>query len=250
MTDPEAPASPRAAGRSLRDLGPVPLVRSAHPRLAVATAVGLAAVAALSGRPAREVGLVLVTVLAGQAVLGWDNDLLDEEDDRAAGRLAKPLVSGRLERGTVWFALACAVLLVVPLALSNGFEAGAAYLASLLVGVVGNRILRTGPLSWLPWAVGYALYPAFLSYGGWGGGRHGGAPTVTVTVLAAFLGVGVHVLTSLRGLVEDNRAGRRGLPLRLGLRLGAPRLLLLSGLYCAALLVALASLAATAGLTS
>ena len=55
------------------------------------------------------------------------------------------------------------------------------------------------------------------------------------------LGVGVHVLTSLRGLVEDNEAGRRHLPLRLALRVGAPRLLVLTIAFC--VLVAGASLA-------
>ena len=59
------------------------------------------------------------------------------------------------------------------------------------------------------------------------------------------LGVGVHVLTSLRGLVEDNRTGRRHLPLRLALRVGAPRLLVLTIAFC----VVVAGLAALVGST-
>jgi 4-hydroxybenzoate polyprenyltransferase len=236
MSAPQAPATPGASserrGSGRRGPAPVRLVRAAHPRLALITAAAMAVAAAVSGRPGREVGLVFVTVLVGQAILGWDNDLVDEHDDRAADRPGKPLATGSLDRGTVWFALACGVLLVVPLSLSSGFEAGAAYLLSLLVGVLGNRWLRYGLLSWLPWAVAYALYPAYLSYGGWGGGRHGSPPTVAMTVAAALLGVGVHVLTSLPGLVADNDAGHRHLPLRLGLRLGAPRLLVLSIAWC------------------
>jgi hypothetical protein len=38
----------------------------------------------------------------------------------------------------------------------------------------------------------------------------------------------VHVLRALPGLVQDNRSGRRHLPLRLALRIGAPRLLYLT----------------------
>ena len=45
-----------------------------------------------------------------------------------------------------------------------------------------------------------------------------------MTVLAALLGVGVHVLRALPGLVADNEDGWRHLPLRLALRTGAPRL--------------------------
>jgi 4-hydroxybenzoate polyprenyltransferase len=205
----------------------------------------MAVAAAVSGRAPREAALVLITVLVGQAVLGWDNDLVDERIDRVADRTDKPVATGALDRGTVGFALACAVLLVVPLALSSGITAGLAYLASVVVGLAGNRWLRAGLLSWLPWAVSFALYPAYLSYGGWGGGPHGGPPSVAMTVVAAALGVGVHVLTSLPGLVDDRAAGRRHVPLRLALRVGAPRLLVLAVAYC----VVLGGLAAVVGST-
>ena len=125
----------------------------------------------------------------------------------------------------MWFALACGVLLVVPLALGNGVTAGCAYLLSVAVALLGNLVLRRTAFSWLPWAASYGLLPAFLSYGGWGGQAEGDPPTVVVTVLAALLGVAVHVLLALPDLVDDNADGLRHLPLRLGLRTGAPRLL-------------------------
>ena len=228
---------------------PVPLVRAAHPRQAVLTALGMAVAAAVSGRPPREVGLVLATVLVGQAVLGWDNDLVDEKADRADERTDKPLATGALERGTVGFALACALLLLVPLSLSSGIAAGLAYLLSVLVGLAGNRWLREGRFSWLPWAVSFALYPAYLSYGGWGGGTQGSAPTVAMTAVAAVLGVGVHVLTSLRGLVDDHQAGRRHLPLRLALRVGAPRLLVLAIVFCVVVAAVAGLVGSTVGLS-
>ena len=88
----------------------------------------------------------------------------------------------------------------------------------------------------------YGLYPAFLSYGGWGGAtRSGTPPEISITVLAALLGVCVHFLRALPGLVADNRDGYRHLPLRVALRIGAPRLLwitiVLTALVVAALLV-------------
>jgi hypothetical protein len=246
MSGPETSAEvPRRFAR----LTPVLLVRAAHPRQALLTSVGLAVPAWLSGRPAREVALVAVTVLVGQVVLGWDNDLVDESADRADERSTKPLVGGGLDRGTLGFALACAVLLVVPLSLSSGIDAGLAYLLCLAVAALGNRVLRRGPVSWLSWALAFALYPAYLSYGGWGGGAEGHPPTIAMTVAAGFLGVGVHVLAALPGLVEDNRAGRRHLPLRLALRVGAPRLLILACLYCALVVAAIMVIGGTVGLS-
>src|SRR4029077_3705453 len=182
-------------------------------------------------------------------VLGWDNDLVDEKADRADERTDKPLATGALERGTVGFALACALLLLVPLSLSSGTAAGLAYLLSVLVGLAGNRWLREGRFSWLPWAVSFALYPAYLSYGGWGGGTQGSAPTVAMTAVAAVLGVGVHVLTSLRGLVDDHQAGRRHLPLRLALRVGAPRLLVLASVFCVVVAAVAGLVGSTVGLS-
>jgi len=218
------PATPRRR-LSWRELGPVLLVRAAHPRQALLTAVGVTVVAALAGRTTRELGLVFLTVLVGQAVIGWHNDLVDRTRDQANEAPGKPLAAGTLDPGTVWFALACAVLLVVPLALSNGVTAGSAYLLAMAVGLMGNVSFRRGLLSWVTWAASYALYPAFLSYGGWGGDYLGEAPEITITVLAGLLGVCVHILRALPGLVADNREGQRHLPLRIALRTGAPRLL-------------------------
>jgi len=253
MSAPPAPPAPEASSgsepRPAALLLPVLLVRAAHPRQAGLTALATAVVAAASGRAPREVGLVLATVLVGQAVLGWDDDLVDEATDRADGRTAKPLVAGGLDRGTLGFALACAVLLVVPLALSSGRTAGVFYLLSVGIGVAGNRWLSDGPMSWLPWAASFALYPAYLSYGGWGGGAVGDPPSVPMTALAAVLGVGGHVLTSLPGLVADNRAGRRSLPVRLALRFGAPRLRVATLVLCLVVVVLATLVASTVGLS-
>ena len=94
----------------------------------------------------------------------------------------------------------------------------------------------------------FALLPAFLSYGGWGGSATGNPPEVTITVLAGLLGIGVHFLRALPGLVHDNEDGLRHLPLRLALKMGATRLLILSSVYTAAVLVALLVAGASVGL--
>jgi 4-hydroxybenzoate polyprenyltransferase len=229
-------------------LGPVQLVRAAHPLHAVLTALALAGAAVASGRPLREAALVAATVLVGQVVIGWHNDLVDRRRDAARQRPGKPIAAGAVEPGNVWFAVACGVLLVVPLALANGLTAGAAYLISVAVALAGNLLFRSSVLSWVPWAASYGLLPAFLSYGGWGGAAEGDPPTVVMTVLAALLGVAVHVLLALPDLVADNEDGLRHLPLRLGLRTGAPRLLWISVAITVFLVASLVVAGATVGL--
>lgn len=244
-----APAAAPRSRRSWRELEPVLLVRAAHPRQALLTALGLTVAAALAGRSTRELGLVFATVLVGQAIIGWHNDLVDRDRDKTNETPGKPLADGTLDPGTVWFALACAVLLVVPLALSNGVTAGSAYLLALAISLLGNTLFRRGPLSWVTWAASYALYPAFLSYGGWGGDHVGEAPEISITVLAGLLGVCVHVLRALPGLVADNREGQRHLPLRIALRTGAPRLLWATIALTALVVVGLAVEGTRVGLT-
>jgi 4-hydroxybenzoate polyprenyltransferase len=225
----------------LGNLTPFLLVRCAHPRQALITAVGMTVAAALAGRPSRELLLILCTVLVGQVILGWFNDLVDRKRDARHHLSGKPLADGRLDPGTVWFCLALAVFLVVPLSVGNGLYAGSSYLISLAIGLLGQWVwLRKGFFSWLPWAAAYALYPAFLSYGGWGGQEKGAPPELLITGLAALLGVGVHLLTALWGLVPDNEDRWTYLPLKLGLKIGASRLLWVAGTYTVLVLVGLA----------
>ncbi len=229
-------------------LGPVRLARAAHPLHAVLTALALAGAAVAIGRPLREAGLVAATVLVGQAVIGWHNDLVDRRRDAARDRPGKPIAAGEVDPGNAWFAVACGVLLLVPLALANGLTAGAAYLISVAAALAGNLLLRSSALSWVPWAVSYGLLPAFLSYGGWGGAAEGDPPTVVMSVLAALLGVAVHVLLALPDLVADNEDGLRHLPLRLGLRTGAARLLWITVAVAVFLVASLMVAGATVGL--
>jgi 4-hydroxybenzoate polyprenyltransferase len=227
---------------------PVLLIRAAHPRLGLVSAFGLAGAAALSGRPTREVGMVLATALLGQAILGWHNDVVDRRRDAEDGRDDKPVAQGLLSPGDAVFAMACAALALVPLAVSHGLWAGLSYLGSVAIGLLGNVLLRNGWFSWLSWAASYSLYPAFLAYGGWAGDGRTTPPEISVTVLAALLGVCVHVLVSLRGLVRDHEHGVRHLPLRLGLRFGAAKVMWGMVVVTAAVLGGLLAAGAQVGL--
>jgi 4-hydroxybenzoate polyprenyltransferase len=201
------------------------LALSCHPLPTAAMTLGVSAAAALTGRSALEVGLVAATVATGQLTVGWLNDVVDRERDRQVGRPDKPVALGWVDPGTVTFWIAVAVLLVVPLSVANGTYAGIAHLLAVASAWLYDLGLKKTVLSWLPYAVSFGLLPAFLSYGGLGGGMHGGPPTIEMTVLAALLGVGIHFLNVLPDLVQDRDTGVRHLPLRLALRTGAPRLL-------------------------
>ena len=241
-----------ALGERLRTSYPVALVRAGHPKVALATTAVIVVAAALSDRSSGDVGLVALTVLIGQLVLGWHNDVVDRERDASHDR-DKPIAEGSLDAGAVWFAIAVGVLAVVPLSIANGTIAGLAHLGLLLIALLGNAgLFRTGPLSPLPWAASFALWPAFLSYGGSGGGWDGAPgtapPTIAITVLAALVGIGVHFLLALPGLVDDNKDGRRHLPLRIALKTGASRLLLLTGIYLTLAAAGLIVVAVSVGL--
>lgn len=223
------------------------LALSAHPLPAAAMTVALTAAAALTGRSGVEVALVAATVLSGQLTVGWINDVVDRDRDRLVGRADKPVARGWIDPGTVSFATACAVLLLIPLSIANGTTAGIAHLAAVFSAWLYNFWFKRTVLSWLPYAVSFGLLPAFLSYGGLGGGVHGGPPTVTMTVLAAMLGVGIHFLNTLPDLVEDKETGVRHLPLRIAMRIGAPRLLLISTVYTALVTTGILIAALTVG---
>jgi 4-hydroxybenzoate polyprenyltransferase len=229
--DPGSLPAPAASGAKERSELPGQvraLLGSTHPRQSVPMAVAVAVTALVSGRPLRESLVAGAAVLVVQAVLGIVNNVGDRERDASSGATGNPVADGRIPAGNATFAAVCLGIVSIPLSLQNGTAAGAALLLTLVSGLLYERALRRTLLSWLPWAVSFGLLPAFLSYGGWGGGVHGDPPTLAMTGLAALLGIGVHFLTSLPDLVADNKTGMRHLPLRIALKVGAPRLLVIS----------------------
>ncbi len=78
---------------------------------------------------------------------------------------------------------------------------------------------------------------------------HGAPPTVAMTVLAALLGIGVHVLNTLPDLVEDRENGLRHLPLRIALRIGAAKLLWIAVAYTALVAVGIVVAGFTVGVS-
>ena len=236
-------AVPSTRSGQVRDL-----VRSAHPKQAVFLAGVLGVLAAIDGRPGREYLAVFAAVLAVQLSLGLSNDLSDQHHDYRAQTAGKPIAQGVLPASRASYWMMVLVLLAVPVSVLSGTAAGVALLATLPIGWVHNRWLHRTAFSWLGWTLTFGLLPAFLSYGGWSGGVHGDAPTWAVTGAAAAVGFCLHFVTALGDLVDDNKSGARNLPLRIALRIGAPRLLVLTILLTSAAVTGLVVAGLTVGL--
>jgi 4-hydroxybenzoate polyprenyltransferase len=224
------------------------LVRSAHPKQAVFLAAVLGVLAAVDGRPEREYLSAAAAVLVVQLSLGLSNDLCDQQHDYRAQTPGKAIANGDLPATRASYWMMVLVLLAVPLSVQNGAVAGIALLATLPIGWLHNRWLHRTGFSWVGWTLTFALFPAFLAYGGWAGGMHGDPPTYAVTGAAAAVGFCLHFVTGLGDLVDDNKSGARNLPLRLALRIGAPRLLVLTILLTTAAVAGLAVAGLTIGL--
>ena len=172
------------------------------------------ALAAASGQGPGGCVLVAVAVLSGQASVGWCNDVVDVARDTAAGRTDKPLVRSEPQPRTAAIAAGSALAVCVVTSPACGLAAGAAHLAGVAAAWAYNLGVKRTALSWLPYAVGFGLLPAFVTLGL--PGRPG--PPAWSVAAGALLGVGAHVTNVLPDIDDDLASGVRGLPQRLGRR--------------------------------
>ncbi|QFG68301.1 UbiA family prenyltransferase [Ornithinimicrobium pratense] len=220
------------------------LARACHPGPTVAVTLLATLLATSAGAGPALVAAVAATVLTGQLVIGWSNDLVDRDRDVSSGRTDKPLVRGELSAGLLRRAVTAAAVATVLLSWLLGWVAGGLHL--LLVvgsGVAYNLGMKATAASWLPYALAFGTLPQVAWWAG-GSGPVGwaetGGPSAApwwATLAGALLGVGAHLLNALPDLAEDERQGVRGLPHRLGaarVRRLAP-LLLLAGVVLAVL---------------
>jgi 4-hydroxybenzoate polyprenyltransferase len=187
------------------------LVRAAHavPGASVTLLIGAATVARGAG-PA-EAALAVASTAASQLSVGWSNDFLDLEEDRAAGRTAKPLVSGEVAPGTVWAGARIAAAASVGSAAALGIAPAGAMAVALAAAWGYNLGLKRTPLSWLPYAVAFGLASVFVWLV-----ADGTLPPGWVPAATAGLGVAGHLTNVLPDLEVDRGARARGLPHLLG----------------------------------
>lgn len=190
------------------------LARSCHPvpTLAV-TALG-AGLGVLAGLPAARVVAVGAAVLAGQLSIGWGNDYLDADRDRASNRADKPVAAGEVGRRATGVAALVAVLAAVALSAVLGWPGFAAAMTVVVCGWAYNLGAKATALSWLPYAVAFGALPAVAT----GAASPPHLPPAWAMAAGALLGVAAHLANVLPDLGEDAATGVRGLPHRLGAR--------------------------------
>ncbi|MFF9663192.1 UbiA family prenyltransferase [Streptomyces althioticus] len=188
------------------------LLRCCHPEPALAVTVFVTALAVAAGHGVAGAAAVGAAVLAGQLSVGWCNDAADARRDMVCGRTDKPVAEGRLSARAVATAARTALVLCVPLSLLSGPGAAAAHLTGVAAGWGYNLRLKRTPLSPLPYAVGFASLPVFVTLGlprpVW--------PAWWVVATGALLGVGAHLVNVLPDIEDDLATDVRGLPQRLG----------------------------------
>jgi 4-hydroxybenzoate polyprenyltransferase len=185
------------------------------PTVAVTTVATLLAVAA--GLPGGRVALVCVAVLAGQASIGWSNDWLDADRDRAVSRADKPVVQGSVEPGRLRSAAVIAAAVSVLLSLLLGLVPGLLLLVLVASGWAYNAGLKRTAASLLPYVTGFGSLPAGVVAAAPGSPN---APWWLVSAGGA-LGAAAHLANVAPDLEDDLVTGVRGLPHRLGERASA-----------------------------
>jgi 4-hydroxybenzoate polyprenyltransferase len=188
------------------------LVLATHlgPTVAVTVVATLLGVAAEVG-PARA-ALLCVAVLAGQASIGWSNDWLDADRDRAVARTDKPVVQGAVSPSLLRAGALAAAVAAVVLSLLLGTVPGLLLLLLVASGWAYNAGLKRTALSGVPYLVGFGALPAGVV------AAAPGTPIAPWWLIAAgaALGGAAHLANVAPDLEEDLATGIRGLPHRLG----------------------------------
>lgn len=210
------------------------LAAATHPGPAVAVTTVATLLAVAAGAGAGRAVLVCAAVLAGQASIGWSNDWLDADRDRAVARPDKPVVQGAVDPAFLRAAAVGAVVVAVVLSLLLGLVPGLLLLVLVASGWAYNAGLKRTAASVLPYVTGFGALPAGVV------AAAPGTPSTPWWLVAAggALGAAAHLANVAPDLEDDLATGVRGLPHRLGAAASA--------VLCAALLLA-ASVALVAG---
>ena len=191
------------------------LATHAGPTVAVTAVATLLALA--TGMPVGRVVLVCTAVLAGQASIGWSNDWLDADRDRAVARPDKPVVQGVVAPSRLRSAALVAVVMAVVLSLLLGIVPGLLLLVLVASGWAYNAGLKRTVVSVVPYMTGFGALPAGVVAAAPGTPS---APWWLVTAGAA-LGASAHLANVAPDLEDDLATGVRGFPHRLGAQASA-----------------------------
>ena len=207
------------------------LLRATHPLPAAAVTTLVTVVAASRDGGGWTLALVFLSTAAGQASVGWSNDYLDRERDRATGRLDKPIVAGEVAPRAVLAAALVAFPLSIGLSVPLGISEAAVMAVAVASAWLYNLGLKSTMASPLPYALSFGLAPVYVWLA-----TSGDLPPGWIPAATALLGFAAHFLNVIPDLETDRATRVRGLPHTLGLK----RSLYLA---CSILLIALAVVA-------
>ena len=185
------------------------------PTVAVTTVATL--LARTAGVPGGRTALLCVAVLAGQASIGWSNDWLDADRDRAVARSDKPVVQGAVGPDALRVAAFLALAVAIVLSLALGPAPGVLLLGLVASGWAYNAGLKRTTASIVPYVVGFGLLPAGVV------AAAPGTPAAPWWLIGAgaALGAAAHLANVAPDLEDDLATGVRGLPHRMGPHAGA-----------------------------
>jgi protoheme IX farnesyltransferase len=188
------------------------LVKSSHPEPGGAVTVAITLLAIGVGHRGWSILGVCAAVAATQLSVGWVNDWLDADRDRAAGRRDKPVASGVVSRRAVGIAGLIASLAIPFLGLPFGMPATVCITLVGVFALLYDWPLKSTPLSVVPYLVAFGLLPAFVVLALPGSPL----PPAWLVAAGALLGGGAHFANVLPDLADDAATGVRGLPHRIG----------------------------------
>ena len=188
-------------------------IAATHFPQALAMVLLMTIATAICGGSWSSVALVFLASAAGQATVGWTNDVHDAEADRAAGRTSKPTVRGDVRPEDLRVPILVSATLTIPLSfLAAGWVGGAAHIVAVASALVYNFFLARTMWSWVPYATSFALMPVFVAQASspslW--------PTAPVTLLSVLVGVTAHLLNAIPDIGVDRETGWGGLAVSLG----------------------------------
>jgi 4-hydroxybenzoate polyprenyltransferase len=156
--------------------------------------------------------VIAFTVVTGQLIVGWSNDLYDYKDDLAHNRTNKPLVSGLI---TKQYLQKCLGFMLPFSFIANllgplGIKGGLVYMLGIACGVAYNFYFKFSILSPLPYAIAFAALPSCVAI------SKDINPPVWMWLGGALLGMAAHFINVIKDMEQDQKSGIQGLPQRLG----------------------------------
>ena len=174
-----------------------------HPFPSALDAAVTAVLAALAGASLPRVLILAASMLALQLAVGAANDWADAPGD-TLGRPSKPIPAGLVARPMAVGVAVVAATIGLVLAAATGLATLALAAAGLGAGLAYDLRLKGTSWSWVPYAVGLPLLPAFAWVGATGSLPAAFAILVPVAALA---GAALAVANARADLDRDLRAG-------------------------------------------